>query len=903
MIFISHSSKDKAAALDVQRRLLGYGYDASQLFLDSDAETGIPSGSKWEQELYARLKDCRALIVLCSAKWQESRWCFAELVFAKAMGKEIFPLLLEECSIDQVVAGHQAVFVYREGEAAYARLRDALDSRHLGPRDDFGWPPKDGDYCPFPGLPAFDERLAGVYFGREVETQTVLEDLRKMRANGEPRLLMIVGGSGSGKSSLLKAGVLPRLKHKTADTEWVVLPTLRYGEQANEQRTVFDQLVVNVAELFPKDAKSTPDWKLLRTELISDNVKQAVKVFLETSQDLTLARNCSNATVLIAIDQFEELLAPSAGPIAAQFLRFLKELLSCPNGQLLVIGTMRSDHLDIYEKYCAALQAPFFQPWRLGPFPPDRIEQVVRQPANRAKLHVTDGLVERLKRDTPTAEALPLLAFTLEKLYRRYESRENIDVQDYESLGGMEGSIQTCIERIVPTSLSASDGAALRLTFVKHLAQVDDKGEVVRLRARWDDLPTAAKPVLEKFVNERLLIRYESTTKDKLDRRSLSIEVAHEAMFGCWSDLKEWLRTSADILRWRRDVRRDQANDAKWNGLRPAQLAVARDWPKRRRDELAAEEVKWIKRGILSERIRGGIVATVVLVVALLAGIAWWQKNEAENRKEAAQVSEKKANDARDQADGLINFMLYNLRDKLVPIGRSDVLNDVARKAKEYLERLPIELVNASRQHQRASMLNNLGDVLVTQGELQEALDAYQQSLAIAKRLAELDKSNADWQRDLSLSYNKVGEVLEAQGKLPEALDAYQQGLDFRRRLAEQDKSNVTWQRDLSVSYDNVGDALAAEGKLQEAANAYQQSLAIAKRLVEQDKSNATWQRDLIVCLYRTGVTTAIVGTHDSLGEAQDFLRTALKLTDKYYGPDRQQLVDDLNGALQNLVH
>src|SRR5260370_4612340 len=166
-------------------------------------------------------------------------------------------------------------------------------------------------------------------------------------------------------------------------------------------------------------------------------------------------------------------------------------------------------------------------------------------------------------------------------------------------------------------------------------------------------------------------------------------------MVGCWSDLKEWLRTSADILRWRRDVRRDQANDAKWNGLRPAQLAVARDWPKRRRDELAAEEVKWIKRGILSERIRGGIVATVVRVVALLAGIAWWQKNEAENRKEAAQGSEKKANDARDQADGLINFMLYNPRDKFVPIGRSDVLNDVARKAKEYLERLPIELVNA----------------------------------------------------------------------------------------------------------------------------------------------------------------------------------------------------------------
>jgi hypothetical protein len=142
--------------------------------------------------------------------------------------------------------------------------------------------------------------------------------------------------------------------------------------------TIFDQLAMNVAALFPKDAKSTPDWKRLRAELISNDVEQAVKVFLETLEDLTLGRNRQDATVLIAIHQFEELLARAAGSAAAKLLRFLWELLNCRNGQLLVIGILRSDHLDLYEQSPDAPQ-DFFQSWRLGPFPPQRIPPFVGQ--------------------------------------------------------------------------------------------------------------------------------------------------------------------------------------------------------------------------------------------------------------------------------------------------------------------------------------------------------------------------------------------------------------------------------------------------------------------------------------------------------------------------------------------
>lgn len=618
MIFISHSSDDHDAATALHARLLARDYDPSQLFLDSDADSGIAAGEPWQQTLYARLKDCRALIVLGTQNWLDSKWCFAELVYAKASGKEIFPVLLEPCDFRGVLDEHQAVFVHRDGDAAWERLWRVLDTRHLGPRDDFGWPPKDGDACPFPGLLSFDERYAGVYFGREPETQAVLEELRKMRANGEPRLLMITGGSGSGKSSLLKAGVLPQLTHKSSGTEWLVLPVMRYGQAASPQHTVFDQLAMNVAQ---------SGWRILRDAFSGTD---GAKAFVDVTRDLAVARGSPGATVLLPVDQFEELLAPAAGPDAAAFLRFLHEVFGVANGRLLAIGTMRSDHLDVYERHPHALTAPYFQPWRLGPFPRDRVRDVIVKPAARAGVEVTPDLLARLERDTPSSESLPLLAFTLEKLYRRYAADRKLDLQEYEDLGGMEGSIQKSADAI---ALTPDVLGAVRLTFVKHLASFNDKDEAVRVTARWSEIPDAAKPALERFVADHLLVKNDH---DDEGGRWVSVEVAHEALFRAWPALKQWLDDAADILRWRRDVQRDRAADPLWRTLRPSQLAVARPWLSSHLNELTDEEVGWIRKSIRRERGRRAFAALIGTMIMGFAIYAFWQKRVADR---ASQVS------------------------------------------------------------------------------------------------------------------------------------------------------------------------------------------------------------------------------------------------------------------------
>ncbi len=134
---------------------------------------------------------------------------------------------------------------------------------------------------------------------------------------------------------------------------------------------------------------------------------------------------------------------------------------------------------------------------------------------------------------------------------------------------------------------------------------------------------------------------------------------------------------------------------------------------------------------------------------------------------------------------------------------------------------------------------NGLGDVLVRQGNLPEALKSYRAGLAIAERLAAADPGNAQAQRDLSVSYDRIGDVLVRQGNLPEALKSYRAGLAIRERLAAADPGNAQAQRDLSVSDNKIGDVLVGQGNLPEALKSYRAGLAIAERLAAADPGNA----------------------------------------------------------------
>src|SRR5262245_31548940 len=136
-LFISYSTKDRSIADIFYDKLIEMGYEKP--FRDDHPESGIPAGSHWEKELYRKLKICQALIVLCSSNWLKSKWCFAELAYAKAIGKEFFPVLIEDSDYMPLeMAERQSIRL--SDTNVWERLRRGLISANLSPENDFPWP-------------------------------------------------------------------------------------------------------------------------------------------------------------------------------------------------------------------------------------------------------------------------------------------------------------------------------------------------------------------------------------------------------------------------------------------------------------------------------------------------------------------------------------------------------------------------------------------------------------------------------------------------------------------------------------------------------------------------------------------------------------------------------------------
>ncbi|MCP5416665.1 MAG: TIR domain-containing protein [Chromatiaceae bacterium] len=615
-IFISHSSLDNRAADDVAKRLREQGYQA--LFLDFDPADGIPAGRNWEREIYTRLRTCSGVVLICSEHSMASDWCFAEITHARALGKRIFPLLISSCALRPILRDTQTIDLSHDPETGYQRLWRGMRSAGLDPADTFAW---DIDRPPYPGLTPFTAHDAAIFFGREQDQRRCLDRLEQMRRYGGERLLLVVGTSGSGKSSLVRAGVVPRLARMP---EWLVLAPLRPGRQPLQELV----RVLNQPFAAQSEACPTTDASLLLQDPNSD------LGLLRVIEDRANTAGHTGAPVLLVVDQLEELITSSDQSAAARFVDLLGAALEAASGQLHCLATLRADYL-------APLQsAPLWRQTRfseltLSPLTPANLAEIIGKPAAVAGIELEPGLVETLVRDTGSTDALPLLAFTLNRLWRDFGRDGQITLAHYQQrIGGIAGSIsqeaEAVLEALKPNPAQLTE---LRRAF-RYLVQIDTSGGYTRRRIHWSDLPDSIRPMLEAFVNARLLISgqeeersTDAAANPQTTEISGTIEVAHEALFSAWDKLKNWLDQDRAFLLWRQQITvaaEHWRHSPKEQGLllRGGLLAEAERWLNERDDDLSETQKEFIlssrrqaRRKRLAWRLLvAGITVSLVLV-------------------------------------------------------------------------------------------------------------------------------------------------------------------------------------------------------------------------------------------------------------------------------------------------
>ena len=490
--------------------------------------------------------------------------------------------------------------------------------------------------APYRGLASFQPEDAAWFFGRE-ELTGRLAELAAARPDGPAAgvPLTVVGPSGSGKSSLLRAGLIPAVTDQVASRLVLFTPGT----------TPLAELARQLAGLAPSDPASPG----------GPAAPDAIEASLRADPAGAAALIGPAERPVIIVDQFEEVF--TAGLDEAAQRTFISAVCALA-GPAVVVLALRADfyaHGLRYPELARALQE---RQVVVGPMTRDEVRRAIVEPARLARLEVTDGLVEVLLRDLEPrladgagheAGALPLLSHALLTTWEHSHGGQ-LTVADYQASGGIQHAIARTADRVY-TELDGAGQQATRRLFLRLVHVADDAPETRRtvpLSELRDGPASAGSPatVLARFVAQRLI------TLDA-DRA----QITHEALLTAWPLLHSWIDADRDGLRIQRrisDAARtwDEAGRDPAALLRGGQLAVARDWSADpvnagsldtlARDFVtagtAAEEVQAAAERNRTRRLRRLVIALTALVVLTvgLAGYAFRQREAATSARSSA---------------------------------------------------------------------------------------------------------------------------------------------------------------------------------------------------------------------------------------------------------------------------
>lgn len=383
---------------------------------------------------------------------------------------------------------------------------------------------------PYRGLDRFEDRDKDLFFGRDQLIKSLLAQL------SASNVLLVLGASGSGKSSVVRAGLLPQLSQ-------LIGARFRYFTLVPD---------VNPFESL-RTAVQGAGFSQAQTRELAEAKPETPAKLIQTLQR-------SGDQWLFFVDQFEEIFTVGDEKLRASFIAALLQIARDSNSSAKLVLAMRADFLDRFSPFPEFAKILEKNIHLVADMHADELRQAIEQPAARHGVVFEQGLVEEIIKDVQgQAGSLPLLQYTLDLLWQE-EAREDgladrhLNTKAYRELGGVRGALQKRANEIYA---SFGDGSEAKAATPKQeivrqifLRLVDLAGEgsdaaawrPVRRRASISMFATAKEQeILEALINQKLLV-------SNREGDDATVEVAHEALFTSWGRLRNWIEAGKQVI-------------------------------------------------------------------------------------------------------------------------------------------------------------------------------------------------------------------------------------------------------------------------------------------------------------------------------------------------------------------
>ncbi|GAA0788213.1 MULTISPECIES: winged helix-turn-helix domain-containing protein [Pseudomonadati] len=696
---------------------------------------------------------------------------------------------------------------------------------------------------PFPGLRAFDAKDADVFYGRTEQISTLLKRMSKQVQFGRAFCLLL-GPSGSGKSSLLNAGVVPQfMRPQGFDGIRIVSHTSLDLADISQDR-LFTDIALAMLDL---DINDIPVFEGMTAQSLADLLQQDMPEVIKQAQQALASIQLTDAAytpkLSLFIDRLEVLLSSPlfTEPEIQTALDIIESLAT--SGCFMLFSACRN---DFYPQVVSrpSLMAGKANGSHFDLAPPSRTEllQMIRLPAKAAGLkwdtdpQTSSPLDELLCSEAANnPDALPMLQYTLQELYLQRDDNDTLLVSVYQKLGGIEGAIGQKAEGIF-AALAAKHQHCLSKVLSLLVTLSADETNITSRAARWSQLSDDNETALvQTLVDNRLFVSH-------LQNGQGCFSVAHEALLRRWPRVLQWIEAHRDSLRVnsrlvilsQRWLDEQQQSAYLLTEGKPLQEALALVHnPLFNLDTEQHAFIQASKKSAGLKRLAKMSTIAILCLLTVLSVFMTVRSTEAEHRAQEKRLA----------AENLLGFMVGEFADKMRSIGRMDLLDGISNKALEYFSNFSnaddARHLSFEARFQHGQTLEAMGEVAYSRGNTEEAKSALLAAREKMLPLVDLQANNLSLLKTLGANAFWLGQLEYDKSDWQATLPWFELYLQYSQTMYQYAPTNFDAVMELSYAHNSIGSAYMEQQNFNAARQAFEHSLELKLSLLKQDESNS----------------------------------------------------------------